>query len=647
MPLGVNPARVQPDVSVIIPSVSQADHLDHCLASLQRDAVTRATFEVVVVANGATSRVQTVARRAGVRVIDSPVNRGFAGGCVLGASHAHGLALCFLNDDVVVTPGWLDPLIETLSKTGVAAVGPLVRYPDGRIQEAGSVLWRDGSSRPIGHGAPDGSVAPRVRRRVDYCSASALLVSRAAWDAAGGFDQGYHPAYFEDVDFALRLEQLGLEVWVDPRGEVLHAESQSSAPSFKQFLFARNRARLVTRWPHALAERLPPPCAEPLEEAVAAAIARLAPAGPRVLVVDDRVPAYGLGSGFDRMVDVLLRLSDARFDVSFAATATPPTFEPLLAAHGIAVLDDASPGTLRRALAHVDAVVASRPNNGARVWDAVADLPARPRLVYDAEALYHRRVERQARFSRGAEASALYDDAARWRDIEASIARRFDTVVCVSQDEAAFFLAHGARDVRVFTPWLRRAAPGEATLAGRRDIGFVAGWLAGDNSPNADALRWFTAEVLPLVAAYVPWVRLRVTGEPPPALRHLEGPSVKFEGFVPDLAAFYRRLRVVAVPLRFGSGVKLKTLEAMQHGVPVVATTVGSEGLPAGAPLDCHDDPEGLAGAIVAMLTDPAAWRARRRALDEWTSSLPAVAECWADVVAEAGRATELVDRAL
>ena len=102
-------------------------------------------------------------------------------------------------------------------------------------------------------------------------------------------------------------------------------------------------------------------------------------------------------------------------------------------------------------------------------------------------------------------------------------------------------------------------------FADRRDIGFVAGWLAGPTSPNADGLRWFVGEVLPRVTAVLPWIRLRVTGGSVPAeIRALASPNLIFEGQVPDISAFYYELRLAVAPLRFGAGVKLKTVQALQ-----------------------------------------------------------------------------------
>jgi glycosyltransferase involved in cell wall biosynthesis len=161
--------------------------------------------------------------------------------------------------------------------------------------------------------------------------------------------------------------------------------------------------------------------------------------------------------------------------------------------------------------------------------------------------------------------------------------------------------------------------PGTADLELRRGIGFVAGWMAGSESPNADGLRWFAASVLPLIRASLPWVQVLVTGaNPPDDLLQLSDPNLRFVGYVHDLGGFYAERRVIIVPIRFGAGVKVKTVQALQYGVPTVATSCGAEGIAVADPeaLLVRDDPEGFAAAVLDLLNDGQRWYACRAAID-------------------------------
>jgi glycosyltransferase involved in cell wall biosynthesis len=144
------------------------------------------------------------------------------------------------------------------------------------------------------------------------------------------------------------------------------------------------------------------------------------------------------------------------------------------------------------------------------------------------------------------------------------------------------------------------------------------------HEPNVEAVRWFASEVLPRVRARVPQAIFRVVGAyPPPALEELaQGePAIEVTGMVPETASHYRRATVFVAPVLRGSGTRLKILEAFASGCPVVATTIGAEGLAAGSDvIRIADDPDALARAIVELIEDPGASRAmaeRARAFAE------------------------------
>jgi glycosyltransferase involved in cell wall biosynthesis len=133
-----------------------------------------------------------------------------------------------------------------------------------------------------------------------------------------------------------------------------------------------------------------------------------------------------------------------------------------------------------------------------------------------------------------------------------------------------------------------------------------------------DAAEWLVREILPRIRAAVPEARLALVGsKPSDAVVALANDVVEVTGFVPDdeLARRYAGARVVLAPLRFGAGVKLKVIEALAEGVPVVTTPVGAEGIEGlDAVIDVADTPEALAAAAIRLLQDDALWAERVRA---------------------------------
>jgi hypothetical protein len=243
------------------------------------------------------------------------------------------------------------------------------------------------------------------------------------------------------------------------------------------------------------------------------------------------------------------------------------------------------------------------------------------RVIYDCEALFWRRMLGQAAQTSDSTARrGLEADAACMRAREERFIVESDYAVTVSEDEAAILRGvPGACRIQTLLPAEPAVSPGPPDLHGRRGIGYVAGWMAGPESPNADGLRWFAASVLPIIRATLPWVQVDVTGANPPAdLLELSDPNLRFVGFVPDIAAFYAARRIIIVPIRFGAGVKVKSVQALQYGVPVVATTCGAEGIAVvdSEALLVRDDPAEFAEAVLDLLNDAQRWYACRAAID-------------------------------
>jgi GT2 family glycosyltransferase/glycosyltransferase involved in cell wall biosynthesis len=629
-----------PIVSVIVVTTGKAADLLDCLKALA-DNTHEVPFEVIVVENGlAPSASEALAFGAsGVRVIKSGVNRGFAGGCNLAARAARGTYLVLLNDDAETQPGWLAPLLEDAEEPGVGAVGGRVLHMDGTLQEAGSVVWMDGSASGVGRDQRGDAISLRFRRRVEYCSALCLLVRRDTWEQLGGLDDGYFPAYYEDVDFCLRLAERGEMVLYEPRSVLRHHESRSSTQRYKEYLCLSHRRKLLERWwqvfegpGHAV-----PVDDDAMEEAIHLAMG----SPPRVLVIDDRMPDSRLGSGYSRMFDVVRDISKAGYRVSVFPTMTTDGNPDALGALGVGIVTEPLEKHLRRRTVHYEAVIISRPYNFEHYAKLVRESQPRAHLCYDAEALFHRRLDAQADLAwSGSAREELRAEADRSRALETDIACSADTMVCVSSEEAETARALGAKAPFVVEPWLSSPELTPAGFDERSDVLMVASWLAGPESPNADGLFWFVNNVMPIVKARLPWVRVRVSGaSPPEEVLAVGGRGVSFVGQLVDIADGYARTRACIVPLRYGAGVKIKTVEALQYGVPTIATTVGAEGvdLRGTAALTVTDDPREFALALTSLLTDRVAWerqRERIEALDMRRKAEQSVVS-WGSILAE------------
>ena len=224
--------------------------LNRCLRSLRPVTLGGDQFETIVVANqvppGELAQLEDLSQLV---IVISETNLGFGAGNDCAAKLAHGEYLVFLNDDSTIEPDFLEHLVATVeSDPSIGAVGSRIVLPDETLQEAGSVIWNDGSTTHIGLGLPMDTLRFSYLRDADYVSANGFLIRRSAWDEVDGFDDRYHPAYFEDVDLCMSLRDHGYRVLYEPRSLVHHLESQSTSKRYREFLLARNRAQFFEKW---------------------------------------------------------------------------------------------------------------------------------------------------------------------------------------------------------------------------------------------------------------------------------------------------------------------------------------------------------------------------------------------------------------
>jgi len=242
-------------VSIVIPVFNRFDLTRRCIESILAHTPP-GSFEIVVVDNGSTDGVTAYLRQqqdeGRVRLVLNPENLGFARACNQGAHAAHGEHVLFLNNDTEVEPGWLPPLVRVLdTDPTVAAVGAKLLFPDRTIQHVGVVLVEDRaggsglSPYHIYYREPADLPAANAPRTYRVLTAACLLVRRAAFEPAGGFDEGYWNGY-EDVDLCLKLHVCGWRLVYEPHSVVIHHESQSGPERFRRE--SANLERLRRTW---------------------------------------------------------------------------------------------------------------------------------------------------------------------------------------------------------------------------------------------------------------------------------------------------------------------------------------------------------------------------------------------------------------
>ncbi|MDX1643887.1 MAG: glycosyltransferase, partial [Thermoanaerobaculia bacterium] len=287
-------AASEPKVSVVLVLYNRADMTLGCLRTVAAEV--DVPYEVVVVDNASSDETPALLDRIdGVKVLSNAENRGFVEAANQAARGANGEYLLLLNNDAELERGSVHAALEVFDREPeVGAVGGMILRLDGRLQEAGSIVWSDGSCLGYGRGDAPGHPAYMFRRDVDFCSGAFLLTPQQIFQDLGGFDERFSPAYYEETDYCLRLRERGLRTVYEPRARIRHYEFASFDSAERAVaLQARNHAKFAAKHRERLSGQLPPDPAN-LHRA------RTPGNAPRVLYIDDRVPHTSLGSGFPR-----------------------------------------------------------------------------------------------------------------------------------------------------------------------------------------------------------------------------------------------------------------------------------------------------------------------------------------------------------
>lgn len=614
----VLPTVEAPRVSVVIVLHNQAELSYQCLASLC--TTLEVPCEVLLIDNASTDdSAALLARVQGARVFAQPHNLHFLRAANLGAAQARGDCILFLNNDAQLLDGALTAALALLDQSpGVGAVGGKVVLLDGRLQEAGSVIWSDGSCSGYGRGRDPLDAEFQFRREVDYCSGAFLMVRRALFNDLGGLDLAFAPAYYEETDLCMRIREAGFSVVYDPRIEIRHyefgsADAESSAVS----LMREHQGIFAARHAQALAAGHRPHGTREIE------VRQRDGGRARVLVIDDGIPDPTLGSGFPRAQLLVRALCDGGAFVSHYPLAHPqvdmdeayrvlPREVEIVAGLGISGLAR----FLRERMGYYQAVIVSRPHNMDRFLAACEEAPgfrAISNLVYDAEAIFASRDALRAKVLGPAEAPP---EGHMGLERELQMARAAHCVLAVSGIEAQRFRQAGCAQVLELGHGLE-VQPTPAGFQSRRHLLFV-GRLQEESSPNADSILWFVREVMPLLDQRIgTGYALDIVGRCSEKLRaQLGGARVVFHGRVDDLRSFYDRARVFVAPTRFAAGIPLKVQEAAAHGVPVVGSGLIAEqlGWGTGGELLSAATAEAFADACARLYVDEALWTSTRQA---------------------------------
>jgi GT2 family glycosyltransferase len=610
----VFPATERPAVSIILVFYNKAHLSLLCLDFILDNA--DVSYEVVIVNNCSSDETNRLLERVdGAAIINNKANLGFGDACLQGAEQARGEYLCFLNNDALLQPHALSSALASFRENSeVGVVGGKILLANGDLQEAGSMIWSDGSALGYGRGDDPNLPPYEFRRPVDYCSGAFLVTRRSLFRQLGGFSRMFGPAYYEDSDYCMQAWEAGYSVLYEPKAVIRHYESASSdGNEAAKPAMAINQQKFREKWNDRLRKHLPYSTANIQRARISASSHAL-----KILYIEDRIPHRHLGSGFPRSNDILCHLVKQGHRVTCASfTSRLRENEYGDIPRDVELLDGVSQRErlFREYVPSSDIVWVSRPHNMAAFLKGRAEkgVSSRARVIYDAEAIFAERDWRQAEIL-GSEISSTLKTA--WLDRELALAKAADAVVVVSERDRETMVSGGVRHVSIVGHQVC-ANPTGAAFEERRTFLFV-GAMHGTDSPNADSMRYFCGSIWPVVRQAT-GAELIIAGYgADAALSDCKADGVRILGRQDDLTSLYNEARVFVAPTRFAAGIPYKAHEAASFGVPLVVSNLigeqlgwlhGDECLMAGNAI-------AFAGECCRLYQDPNLWtRLRSNAL--------------------------------
>lgn len=582
----VNKLRVprfdHPLVSIIIPVYNKWDYTYKCLVSIVQNTH-GIPYEIIVVddmSNDLTARIGHFVNQ--VTVIRNRVKRGFLHNCNHGAQISRGKYVLFLNNDTKVTPGWLAHLLSLPEKDpSIGIVGSKLIYPDGRLQEAGGIVFTNGFAWNYGRlDSPDKHEYNYVKE-VDYISGASLMIRRDLWMRIGGFDAQFAPAYSEDVDIAFKARQLGYKVVYQPKSVVVHYEGISHGTDLnagiKQYQVV-NQQKFRSKWADVL-ER------ENLTGSEHLFWARERSKDKKTIVfIDSGVPSFDKDAGSRTTFMYLKLFVDMGFNVKFIPDnfIKPEPYGSELEQLGIEILYGTQDRNyyehwLVKHKDYIDYVFLNRPDISHKYIDLIKAY-TRAKILYYGHDLHYVRELKRFGLEKNRELLQASENIKR---LEFDMFTKADAVLTCSESEKRIIDGNFPNKNAILLPayYFDQTIPRTKAWHERNGLLFIGGF---NHSPNADGILWFCREILPIVQQSIPEIQLFIAGSnPPPDVLGLQSDRIVVKGFVSDheLRELYRSTKIAVIPLRYGAGVKGKTVEAMCHQMPIVSTGTGIEGL--------------------------------------------------------------------
>ena len=630
-----------PKVSIIIPVYNQIHYTYACLVSLLENTQGY-DYEIIIaddVSTDATKEIDNFV--SGLVIARNATNQGFLKNCNNAAKKARGEYIFFLNNDTTVEKDWLSPLIKLLeSDKGIGMVGSKLIYPDGRLQEAGGIIWSDGSGWNYGRCDDPNKPEYNYVRDVDYISGAAIMLSRKLWEDIGGFDERYAPAYCEDSDLAFEVRKRGLRVVYQPLSVVVHFEGVSNGTDvngtgLKRYQVENNK-KLQEKWSEEFKNQYDnvgvPNGFRARERSMGKKV---------ILFVDHYVPTFDKDAGSKTTFQYIKMFIERGYVVKFLPDnfAKSEPYTGILEQMGVEVLYGNEMRTnifewIESNQANIDIAYLNRPHIATKYIDFIKE-KTDIKIIYYGHDLHFLRERREYELTGDVERK---NASSYWKSMELDLMRKASISYYPSNVEVDYIHTFDKKiNAKAITAYVfEKFGNIDYNPDIREGVLFVGGF---SHPPNADALKYFLDNMWDEIYAQikVPFYIVGSNATNEIKALHNEAKGIIFKGFVSEeeLKELYEKVRLVVVPLRYGAGVKGKVIEALYYNDPVITTGVGAEGIDNSYnQMLVADEPGDFVNKCVTLYNDKEALKNMSKAADDYVKNKHSIEAVW-DIIRE------------
>ena len=630
-----------PKVSIIIPVYNQIHYTYACLVSILENTESF-DYEIIIADDVSTDATKEIDKFvSGLVIARNESNQGFLKNCNNAAKKARGEYIFFLNNDTTVQKDWLPPLIKLLeSDESIGMVGSKLIYPDGRLQEAGGIIWSDGSGWNYGRCDDPNKPEYNYVRDVDYISGAAIMLSRKLWEEIGGFDERYAPAYCEDSDLAFEVRKRGLRVVYQPLSVVTHFEGVSNGTDvngtgLKRYQVENNK-KLQEKWSEEFKNQYD-------NVGVPNAFrARERSRGKKVILfVDHYVPTFDKDAGSKTTFQYIKMFIERGYVVKFLPDnfAKSEPYTSILEQMGVEVLYGNEMRTnifewIENNQSNIDIAYLNRPHIATKYIDFIKE-KTDIKVIYYGHDLHFLRERREYELTGDVERK---NASAYWKSMELDLMRKASISYYPSNVEVDYIHTFDKKiNAKAITAYVfEKFGNIDYNPDIREGVLFVGGF---SHPPNADALKYFLDNMWDEIYAQIkaPFYIVGSNATDEIKSLHNEAKGIIFKGFVSEeeLKELYEKVRLVVVPLRYGAGVKGKVIEALYYNDPVITTGVGAEGIDNSYnQMLVADDPGDFVEKCVNLYNDKEALKAMSKAADDYVKNKHSIEAVW-DIIRE------------